>query len=270
MGHTLLGTLPRTRSWQEVVKLIEHGAQAAQVANAAIRAAEKGLRKVNKDLGVVETVWLLIQLPIAAKADDFEASLAECGVHVSGSPGLLDLAAGFTNALDIRLFNNRGRTDLGEMAQMAAVETIVGLLGERTDNYFGVTPTEVRRELAKLYTVKQFGLFATAFFARFIYKSLDYYLSRVLPLNVGQGRRFTTLEGLAQFTDALETHCREAARIVQNFTGEWTSATMWEEGRITRDDARDLAHGAVSKIIKELKMGAGLQEAHEGDDRHER
>jgi hypothetical protein len=270
MGHTLLGPLPRTRSWQEVVELIEHGAGAPQVANAAIRAAEKGLRKVAKDVGVVETVWLLTQLPFAAKADDFEAALADCGVHVPAGPGLLDLAAGFTNAIDYRLFNNRGRTDLGEMAQMAAVETLVGLLGERTDNLFTVRPQDVRRELAKLYTVKQFGLFATGFFARFIYKALDYYLSRVLPLHVGERRRFTTLERLARFTDALETHCREAARIVQIFTGEWTSATMWGQGQITREDARDLAHGAVSKLIKELKMGAGLHEAKERDDRHDR
>jgi hypothetical protein len=269
MGHTLLGTLPRTRSWQEVVALIEHGAGAAQVANAAIRATEKGLRKIGKDVGAVESVWLLTQLPFAARAEDFEAALSDCGVHVPANPGLLDLAAGFTNAIDTRLSNNRGRTDLGEMAQMAAVETLVGLLGERTDNLFAVTPAKVRHELAKLYTVKQFGMFATAFFARFIYKTLDYYLSRVLPLHVGEGRRFTTLERLAQFTDALELHCREAARIVQIFTGEWLSATMWEEGRIAREDARNLAHGAVSKLIKELKMGAGLQETKEGAGRHD-
>ena len=267
MGHTLLGTLPRTRSWQEVVALIEHGADAAQVANAAIRAAENGLRKVGKDLGVVETVWLLIQLPFAARAEDFEEALSNCGLAVPQTPGLLDLTAAFSAAVDGRLFNNRGRTDLGEMAQMAAVETLVGVLGERTDNFFGARPADVRRELAKLYTVKQFGLLATAFFARFIYKALDYYLSRVLPLHVGEGRRFTTLEHLAEFTSALETHCLEAARIVQVFTGEWTSATMWQQGQVTREDARDLAHGAVSKLIKELKMGAGMHTAEEGGRR---
>src|SRR5947209_4999423 len=146
MGHTLLGTLPRTRSWQEVVALIEHGAGAAQVANAAIRAAEKGLRKVNKDTGVIETVWLLTQLPFAAKASDFEAALDDCGLQVPDNPGLLDLAAAFSDAIDNRLFNNHGRTDLGEMAQMAAVERLVGLLGERTNSLFGVTPQDVRRE----------------------------------------------------------------------------------------------------------------------------
>ncbi|HEY7312940.1 MAG TPA: hypothetical protein VH643_26485 [Gemmataceae bacterium] len=270
MGHTLLGILPRTRSWQQVVALIEHGAGAPQVANASIRAAETGLRKIGKDVGAVETVWLLTQLPFAARAEDFEAALADCGLHVSANPGLLELAAAFTASVDTRLHNNRGRTDLGEMAQMAAVETLIGLLGDRTEQFFAVTPEEVRRELAKLYTVKQFSLFATSFFARFIYKTLDYYLSRVLPLHVGEGRRFATLEGLAQFTDALELHCREAARYVQDFTGDWLSATVREEGRVTREDARDLAHGAVSKLIKELKKGTGLPQDDDGGGPHDR
>lgn len=67
MGHVGLGHLPCTRSWQEVVEPIHGGAGAAQVANAAVRAAEKGLRRVYDDRGVVRTVWLLMRLPEAAR-----------------------------------------------------------------------------------------------------------------------------------------------------------------------------------------------------------
>jgi len=44
MGHIRLGELPRTRKWAQVVGLIEGGAGSAQVANATITAAERGLR----------------------------------------------------------------------------------------------------------------------------------------------------------------------------------------------------------------------------------
>lgn len=70
MGHVRLGNLPRTRKWQEVVGLIEGGAGTAQVANATTTAAEKGLNLAAKDKGLVETVWLLTQLPLAARSGD--------------------------------------------------------------------------------------------------------------------------------------------------------------------------------------------------------
>src|SRR5579872_2920590 len=109
MGHQRLGKLPRTRSWQEVVSLIELGASAAQIATAAIRAAEKGLLTAGNDTGVVHTVWLLTQLPFAARATNFIAALADCGLLVGPEPSLLDLTAAFTGAVDAQLANQRGR-----------------------------------------------------------------------------------------------------------------------------------------------------------------
>ncbi len=126
----------------------------------------------------------------------------------------MELAAGFNDAVDACLPNNCGRTDLGEMAQMAGVETLVGQLGARTQGFFDTTTADVRRELAALHTVKHLGIFMRAFFARLTYRTLDYFLSRVLSLHVGEGRRLTTLERQAEFSDALETHCSEAAVVV--------------------------------------------------------
>jgi hypothetical protein len=260
MGHIRLGSLPRSRSWQEVVALIEHGAAVEQVAHATITAAQRGLRGAAKDQGVVESVWLLTQLPHAARAPAFEAALGACGLHVAGAPGLMTLAAAFSGALDRRLANNCGRTDLGEMAQMAAAETLVGVLSQRTQGLFDAGPDDLQRELARLTTVNQFGFFAEAFFGRFICKTLDYFLSRALYRHLGEGRHFVTLARVEEFSQALETHCLEAAAYVKQFSGEWTSATRWEHGEISREHARDLTHGAINKMVKELRLGAGLDE----------
>jgi hypothetical protein len=258
MGHVRLGELQRTRQWLEVVALIRQGAAAEQVAQAAIRAAEKGLGRAAKDPGVVETVWLFIHLPRAARADDFAAELRRLGVHAPGDCGVMGLAAAVSDAVDDRLANNRGRTDLGEMAQMAAAETLSGLLAERTRGLFDASPDDVRRELAGLVKDSQFGLFAKSFFARLTYKSLDYFLSRALALHVGEGRRFLTLARQAEFSRALETHCREAAVIVQQFSADWVGKTHYEHGEVTRGHVFDLIHGAMAKLIAELKAGSGL------------
>jgi hypothetical protein len=154
MGHTRLGSLPRTRKCTQVVGLIETGARAAQVANATITAAENVLGTVAKDKGVVETVWLLTQLPLAARDEDFAAALRECGLTVPNSPGLMDIVGAVSDAIDERLPNCSGRSDLGEMAQMAAAETLIEVIGARTSGLFGAAPSDVQKAFATLATVK--------------------------------------------------------------------------------------------------------------------
>jgi len=62
-------------------------------------------------------------------------------------------------------------------------------------------------------------------------------LSRELSNYVGGDRRFANAGDLAEFNAALDLHCRQASRIVEEFAGGWFSKTNWERG-ITPDDAR--------------------------------
>src|SRR5207237_10892569 len=99
MGHVLTGPLPRTRKRVRVVELIHAGAGAAQVATATTAAAERWFKKAADDPGVVETVWLLMRLPLAARTDNFAAALRECGLSVSDEPGLLELVGAVTEGI---------------------------------------------------------------------------------------------------------------------------------------------------------------------------
>jgi len=257
MGHTRLGDIPRTRKWQEVVSLISGGAGAAQVANSVIRAAEQGLQLATEHKALVEAFWLLTQLPIAAKESDFAASLRRRGLQLPQDPGLMDVVASVSEAVDSRLPNNAGRTDLGEMAQSAASEVIVQVVTERTQTLFGATPDDVKAGLARLGTVKQFGAFARQFYARITDKVLQYYVSRVTANIIGSPQvRFPTLAAKAEFDKALALHCREASKIVEAFAGEWFSKTNWVHQGITREAAAGFAHIAMRKMVDELKAGA--------------
>lgn len=252
MGHLRLGELPKTRKWQQVVGLVEGGAGTAQVATATLSAAEAGLALASKDAGLVETVWLLTQLPAAAKSDDFARALRQAGLDVRGAPTLLEVVSAFSDAVDQRLGQNGGRTDLGEMAQMAAVETLSGVIGERTNTLFTTTPADVQRELGRLATNAQFSGFARQFFARLTERYLNYFLSRALALHVGEDRRFSTLAEQSAFTRAMGTHCKEASEIVEKFSGGWLSKTNWLKKGISREDAGAFVHIAMKKLAAEL------------------
>jgi hypothetical protein len=257
MGHIRLGDLPRTRKWSQVVGLIEGGAGIAQIANATINAAEKGLGFAAKDDGVIETIWLLTKLPLAARSEDFAAALGQCGLSVSTSPGLMEIVGAISDTIDTKIPNCKGRTDLGEMAQMAAVETLTDVIGQRTKGLFGTTSDDLKQAFSKLATNKQFSIFAKDFFARFTNKCMNYFLSRALSHHIGEGQRFTTLSEQAVFAKALETHCREAARIIEEFSGGWFSKKNWETGgAITREDIAAFTGYAMKKLVDELKQGA--------------
>jgi len=256
MGHVRLGKLPRTRKWQQVIALIEGGAGTAQIANATITAAERGFNLAAEDKGLVETTYLLSQLPLAAKRDDFGKALQDLGLHVSDSPGLMEIVGALSDAIDKKLINNGGRTDLGEMAQMAASETITQVIGNQTNTLFGTTSDDVRIAFSKLATNKQFSTFARNYFARITEKCLDYFVSKALSQNVGEGRRFRTLAQQGEFTKSLRTHSREATKIIEDFSGGWFSKTTWEKKGVSRKDAGSFTHVAMKKIMSELKEGA--------------
>jgi hypothetical protein len=257
MGHQLIGPLPKSREWVRIIELIHAGAGAVQVANATTAAVTRWLSRAADDAGVVESVWLLMRLPLAARTDDFAAELQECGVLVSNEPGLLELVGAVTDAIDRRMPNCKGRTDLGELAQMAAGDTLAGVIGGRLNGLFGTAPEDVQREIARLRTSKQFGIFAREYFARFTFKVLDCYLSKTLADQVGEGKRFRTTAQQAAFTDALDTHCREAAIILERYAGDWLMKHNYEEqGDIARTSAAAFTGYAMTKLTEELRQRA--------------
>jgi len=256
MGHVRLGALPRTRRWQQVIDLIAAGAEPEQVAGATLTAAEKALANAYDDTGLTEAVWLLSQLPLAAKEVEFAKALRERGLDVSNNPSLAEIIGAVSDVIDQRIGQNGHRTDLGEMAQMACVETLSQVVGERTTQLFDTTAEDIKRELSKLGTKAQFSKFARQFFSRLTNRLLDSFVSRTLSDHVGAAQRFTTLSQKQEFSTALERHCEEASRIVEEFSGGWFSKTNWEKEGIDRESARKFAGYAMKKLTSELQAGA--------------
>lgn len=260
MGHSRLGNLPRTRKWQEVVGLIAIGASFDQVANAVVRAAEDGLMATAHHQGLVEAFWTLTKLAAAARDGNFVEGLRARGLDVPDHPSLPSILAAVSEAIDASMPNNRGRTDLGEIAQSAAAEAVNSLVTEKTQQHslFSTTAEDVQRAFHELGTPKNFGELGRRFFAQVMNKVLQFYVSREAGNHVGENQRFANLADKAEFDRALANHCREASVIVARFAGEWRSAHEWKNGvqGITREEASGFAHVAMKKIVAELKEGA--------------
>jgi hypothetical protein len=255
MGTQRVGTLPDTIPWRRVVGLIAKGADAPEVAAATTQAARTGLDRARGDEGLTHCILLLARLLRAAREPDFAGALCDCGLTVPPAPDLFDLVAAFSDAVDRQLTRTCGRTDLGEMAQLAAVEALTTVLGGRSDNLFGITHAEVRRAARDLSTARGFGTLAHELFARFARRFLDYHLGRELALNVGVNGRFADPLEHNRFLEDLAVHCREAAAIAREYAADcYSKANSPRGGGLTAAKARDFVDHVITKLQNEFRV----------------
>ena len=186
-GSLLLGVLPRTRDWKAVVQLLREGAAVDEIAAASARAAESSLPDLARDETLVRSLWLLTQIPRAARSADFVGALQHLDLHTSRDPGLIDIVSAVIESVDRHVARAGRRTDFGEIAHRAAAESLATLAGRELPGLFGADAEDVRRAVGKFATVRNFGVLARDFFARLTRRHLEYYLGRELANHIGPG-----------------------------------------------------------------------------------
>lgn len=255
MGHLRLGTLPKTRDWDAVVAKLKAGADVTELAAATALAADNALENAKADPGLGYAVWLLTQLPLAASSGQFANRLVELGFSIDAHQSLLALTSEFTVALDKNIAGRPHRTDFGEMARVAAVETLMAAIGPRLPTLF-TAPGDLQAELARLATKSRFGSLARDFFARLTNRTLEYYLSREVPNHVGPGRTFADFAQQTEFRSAMLRHCAEVSFIVEDFAGGWFSKSAFNR-TLSPETAQAFAAYSLKKLRDELRARGG-------------
>ena len=252
MGHQRLGTLPRSKAWNQVIALIAAGAEVADVASATSGAAEQSMIDASQDEVVRHTMWILARLPLAAREDDFEAALTRLGIRTEGVITLVDLVCAATEAVDQALDGSRKRSNYGEIAQLSASEALYAVVGREMNDLFGPHARDTKAALRQFCIPARFAVLARDFFARLTRRHFDYFLSRELGRHVGPGRRFPSIREHNAFEQALENHCRQATRVIKEYAGMWHSKQTFQGG-ITRAKAARFLVYASEKIRDELR-----------------
>ncbi|MBN4981990.1 hypothetical protein JY440_01955 [Stenotrophomonas maltophilia] len=229
----------------------------SQVANATITAAEKAFTFVMDDKGYTEAVWLMTQLAIAAKKDDPYAHLRSVGISLPDDATLSDVTVGISDALDRVVDSSYRRSDLAEISGRALISAVADALQPHLNGLFPNDKDTMRAALSNLGKQKEFGDLSRSFFDRLTNESLQYFLSKTLSTQVGEGMRFATMNQKSQFDHALDTHTREASLIVRDYSSDWFSKHRYEEGGdISRKSSDGFAGYALKKMKDELQAGA--------------
>lgn len=256
MGHWRLGRLPQTREWIEVIGILNDGCVVEDVADKSVEASIADFRRAANDPGLVHTFWLLTQLPLSARSEDAVAYLRGAGVRVGESLDALSLLTAFGSAVDQHREALGNLTDTGELAKLAAVETLTATLMEGTASLFEASREDVQSTLKTLGSEKRFGFLARAFVGNFLQKHITYYLSREISNHVQMGKRLSDIGAHVTFREALATHCRETARIMETFAGQWFSKRAYLPEGIDREQAKKFLNVAFEKVRKELQIRA--------------
>lgn len=251
MGHIRLPILSQTRRWRDVVAFLSAGAGVDVVAASTAHAAERALKSAVNDPLFLEAVNFLIKIPIAARCPDFDLAMSELGIVASNDIGPLDLSVSISTALDARV-PTVDRSDFGEMAHMALIESLSSVVQGALPTLFEPKPGEVRTVLGRLASGDRFADLAQTFFSRLTHRTLDYYLAREMANHVGEGAVFADDAARRHYDRALAEHCHEAAFIVKAYSGGWFGKTVFHGDGPTPDAIRRYAAYAFTKIRAEL------------------
>lgn len=252
MGHLRNQYPPDTAKWRPVVAALVEQESISVVAEATMEAAVKGLEAAKGDKGLSHAVWLLAKIADAARSENFNQELVSRGLDSAATTSSLELVASFSDAMDNHLLRKRARTDIGEMAQCAAAETLSQILSNRASGLWGDQTRSVQDVLREHSTTAGFSELAHKFFARFTERYLGYHLSRELSQHVGPNQRFSNPQEHSEFLERIGSHSRQVAEIVKEFAGGWYSKSRFETG-LSEQSASGFASYCLTKIRAEIK-----------------
>ena len=82
MGHIRLGILPRYAKWKDVISLLgDTEVPASQVGHKVLDSSAEALETQSAQSSVAYCVWLIAQLTLASRSEDFKGTLARLGIH---------------------------------------------------------------------------------------------------------------------------------------------------------------------------------------------
>ncbi|MEP9390585.1 hypothetical protein [Mesorhizobium sp. KR9-304] len=257
MGHIRLNLPHATRKWSEVVALLdERDIRIASLAKAVEDAADKSLAHAVTDPAFVESMWLLLNIPLAAQERDFAAALRPLGLRVSPDPTMTDILAAFSEAADrARRVGGRRVTDFSVLARNAAMSALAGLAVERGPALWKASVEDQRTTLATFASTERFGELAQSFFTNILDGHLQYFLDREIPRHIGNGSSIRSVADTSYFESALRRHCRETTMIMRAYAKGWIGKNRYHlDKKLKREDAAAFAAYAFKKVRRELSI----------------
>jgi hypothetical protein len=257
VGHIRVGRLPKTRPWQGLFDHLQGGqADAAQVAQATSEAAQQQFAALEGDRHINYCFWFLVRLVTAARGDDFAGDLEQLGLRSVSFTSGLGFVQQVARTVEKELRKRGPPTVFSRMAELSLRQVLSANLVDQSQTLFGTGPEEIQAACRTISTRQRFGQVAKEFFANLMSRSIRYLTDKELSNYVGPCDALASPEQVLQFQQALDRHCGETAKIVEEFAAGWFSKHNWETNNdISEKAASGFTAYALQKIQMDLREG---------------
>ena len=204
-----------------------------------------------------QSLLLLIRILQASRAADPVAELEGMEIRLADDTTAFDMISKFQDLLDRTIAEHGPRTDVGEIAQQAVGETLAEILLPLEQSLFESGRIDVLRALRTASTKTGFAGAGRTFFASFMKRFLNFYLSRATASFVSSPA-IAQIGMVTEFNRALQLHCYQSARIIETFAGDWYSKTSYEGG-INADSTERFIAVALKKLADEFNIQGRYQ-----------
>jgi len=261
VGHIRLGRLPKTRRWREVVELLDVSPTlTGAIAASAVEAADKRLRLLGREPALSYCYWLLTRIVWASRSEHFVTELAQLGLVVSPDASTIAFISQVADRVRRETAPEIESGHFVELGSLALRRALAETVGEQGGSLFGSSLEDLQTAFSRFSTRSQFGTLSHRFFADLFARTLRSLVARELPNHIGEGQAIANIDQGIEFSQALDTYARQAARVMQGFAEGWYSKQNWEsKGQISSDDAQAFVAVALRKLRMELKTGDAVR-----------
>lgn len=255
MGHIRIGILPKYPKWRDLIGLLEDtGSTDNQIADKVLINSKQVLQNEATKTSIGYCVWLLSQLTLAARRDDFVEELADIDIIVSNSTSASEFLSIISSSANGQIRRLTAQNSITNIAELALRESLTRTIGSHANTLFGSGIPEVQFALKKYSTQKNYSNLLHTFFSSFLRRTLLFVLNKEIGNHLGPNKRFSSLEDISDFEISMGGFANQTARIVREFSGGWYSKKSWQEGDISVSDSKKFTHVAIKKLVDDLEL----------------
>lgn len=258
MGHIRLGVLPKYPTWKSLInELDDPNLDVDELSNAVLLGANEVLQTDATKSCVSYCVWLLAQLVLASKSDDFSDSLSKIGILIRADTTALEFITNVSQISDRHLSKITPRTAINNIANISVREALAQTISIQSNSLFGTGAEDLQNALKHYSSQKQFSNLLHSYFSVFLRRTIRLVVDKEISNHIGPGTSFTNVQAINQFESKLSLFSGQTSKIVDSFSGGWYSKTVWQEGTISADEAYKFVYVALKKLRSDLDISRG-------------
>jgi hypothetical protein len=258
MGHIRLGVLPKNPTWNSIIRELEsRDISAEELSDAVLTGANDILRTEATKSCVSYSVWLLAQLVLASKSENFSGELSKIGINITPDTSAIEFISNVSQVTNRDLSKIIPRTAINNIANISVREALTQTISVQSNTLFGSGTEEFKNALRKYSTQKQFSNLLHKYFSVFLRRTIRLVVDKEIGNHIGPQNTFENIQAVNQFESRLSSFSNQTTRIVDTFSSGWYSKKVWQEGTISSDEAGKFAYVALKKLRNDLEISRG-------------